>query len=171
MCEGNISRVKILFLFIFNSIFYSTFCVKEYYSDVRVFVEKITPRSLGREMVGCCGNEGNHENLDEEGQITLKFFRVAISFIEQAENDGADMRNAAFIFQQPFSERLIQSGKGDWEYLFLEDPQCNIHGRCVRKPLMRYIYDKVKGIIKAVGKTIFKSIETNTMKALTGPSP
>lgn len=122
-------------------------------------------------MVRCCGNEGNHKNLDETGQVTLKFFRVAITFIEQAENEGADMENAAFIFQQPGSERLIQSGKGDWEYLFLEDPQCNIYGRCVRQPLMRYILDKVKGIIKAVGKTIFKSIETDTMKALTGPSP
>lgn len=122
-------------------------------------------------MVRCCGNEGNHINLDAEGQITLKFFRVAISFIPVAEKDGADMGNAAFIFQQPFKERLIQSGKGDWEFLFLEDPERKIIGQCVRQPMRRYIWDKVKGIISAIGKTIYKSIESGAKKALPGPSP
>ena len=77
------------------------------------------------------------------GKTTLRFLRAANSFIRDAEEDGADMENAAFILRQPGREFVIISGNGDWEYDFCEDEDGVIYGRCVRKPFLRYVWDNV----------------------------
>ena len=88
-------------------------------------------------------------------RTTLRFLRVANSFIPDATDDGANMRNCAFILSQPGREFVVISGDGDWEYYFLEDADDEIHGRCVRRPLMRYAWDRIwsftLGALRATG--------------------
>ncbi len=72
---------------------------------MKIFVDQITTTVLGREIVRRCGNEGQHPNLDDEGNLTLKFLYAAISFIPVALGDGGNMRNAAFILILPDSGR------------------------------------------------------------------
>lgn len=89
------------------------------------------------------------------GRTTLKFLRAAITFIPDAMCEGADMRNAAFIFTQPGREFLIKAGNGDWEFYFSEDEYGgDIWGRCVRKPLRRYLWDGVKSVVRCIGSAI-----------------
>ena len=78
---------------------------------------------------------------------TLRFLRIASSLIPAARDDGANMRNCAFIFRQPGREFLIISGDGDWEYDFCEDVDGEIYGRCVRKPFLRYFWDAAKSSV------------------------
>lgn len=80
--------------------------------------------------------------------------RTAISFIPDAQNDGGDMRNAAFILSQPGQEFLIQAGNGDWEFYFAEEEDGRIYGRCVRKPFLRYMWDGFMSVVRSVGSFI-----------------
>ena len=96
-------------------------------------VKKISSTFLGREITKRCGNEGQHNDLEEKDKTTLKFLQAAISYISVATNMGADLSNAAFIFSQPGKEFVIQAGNGDWEFFFSEDLKNIIHGHCVRK--------------------------------------
>ena len=57
------------------------------------------------------------------------------------------MRNCAFILRQPGRVRVIISGNGDWEYDFCEEADGEIYGRCVRKPFLRYAWDKTKSAV------------------------
>ena len=114
-------------------------------------VNEITGYTLGRELVRRCGNEGQHPHLDDVVYTTLRFLRAAISFIPDAMNDGADMRNAAFILSQPGREFIIQAGSGDWEFYFSEEEDGEIYGRCVRKPFLRYVWDGVKSVVSRIG--------------------
>ena len=82
---------------------------------------------------------------------TLRFLRAAISFIPDAMNDGADMRNAAFILSQPGREFIIQAGSGDWEFYFSVEEDGEIYGRCVCKPFWRYVWDGVKSLVSRIG--------------------
>ena len=99
---------------------------------------------IGREIRKRCGNEGWHPYLDEVGRTTLRFLRAANTFIRDAEEDGADMENAAFILRQPGREFVIISGDGDLEYDFCDDDDGEICGRCERKPFLYYVWDNVK---------------------------
>ena len=96
-------------------------------------VKKISSTFLGREITKRCGNEGQHNDLEEKDKTTLKFLQAAISYISEATNMGADLSNAVFIFSQPGREFVIQAGNGDWEFFFSEDLKNTVHGHCVRK--------------------------------------
>lgn len=110
-------------------------------------VTEINGRTIGREILKRCGNEGQHPYLDRGDVTTLRFLRAANSFIHDALDDGADMRNTAFILRQPCREIVLKSGNGDWEYDFCEDFDGDIYGRCVRKPLLRFMWDKTKSAV------------------------
>lgn len=114
-------------------------------------VSQITSPVLGREILKRCGNEGQHQYLDNTRYTTLRFLRAAISFIPDALEDGADLGNAVFIFAQPGRQFVIQAGNGDWEYYFSEECNGEIYGRCVRKPLSRYIWDGFKSVVRRIG--------------------
>ena len=138
--------------------------------NVRIYVNQITSPVLGRELVRRCGNEGQHRYLGDTGYTTLRFLRAAISFIPDALDDGANLRNAAFIFAQPGREFLIQAGRGDWEFYFSEDDRGDISGRCVRKPFRRYIWDGCRSIICRVSCAVggLLPIAGPTLLALAG---
>lgn len=105
----------------------------DYPRDMIFYVKKISSTFLGREITKRCGNEGQHNNLEEKDKTTLRFLQAAISYISEATDLGADLSNAAFIFSQPGREFVIQAGNGDWEFFFSEDLNNTIHGHCVRK--------------------------------------
>ena len=115
--------------------------------QVRIRVQEINGRAIGREITRRCGNEGQHLYLNDEDWTTLRFLRAANSFIPDARDDGADMRNCAFILRQPGREFVIISGNGDWEFDFCEDADGEIYGRCVRKPFLRYVWDGVTSAV------------------------
>lgn len=105
----------------------------DYPEDMIFYVKKISSTFLGREITKRCGNEGQHNNLEEKDKTTLRFLQAAISYISEATDLGADLSNAAFIFSQPGREFVIQAGNGDWEFFFSEDLNNTVHGHCVRK--------------------------------------
>ncbi|CAH3195645.1 unnamed protein product [Porites evermanni] len=119
--------------------------------QVKIRVQEINGRAIGREITRRCGNEGQHRYLNDVDWTTLRFLRAANSFIPDARDDGADMRNCAFILRQPGREFfVIISGNGDWEYDFSEDADGEIYGRCVRKPFLRYVWDGTKSLVVRV---------------------
>ena len=61
---------------------------------------------------------------------------------------GADLNNASFIFAQPGREFVLKAGHGDWEFYFSQSNDGNIYGRCVRKPMLRYIWDEAKKVVR-----------------------
>ena len=122
---------------------------------MHIRVWKITPQTLGKELVRICGNEGRHRYLDGAGQTTLKFMRAGISFIPMALAAGADLSNASFIFAHPKREFVITAGTGDWEFYFYHGYDGDIYGHCVRKPMLRYIWDSVKSTVRRVGSYLF----------------
>ena len=117
------------------------------YYRIRIEVDEINGRAIGREITKRCGNEGQHLYLNDVDRTTLRFLRAAHSFIPDAKADGANMRNCAFILRQPERERVIISGNGDWEYDFCEGANGEIYGRCVRKPFLRYVWDGAKSCV------------------------
>ncbi|XP_015753327.1 PREDICTED: uncharacterized protein LOC107333083 isoform X2 [Acropora digitifera] len=127
-----------------------------YYSDIPV--GEINGRTIGREIIKRCGNEGRHPYLEGEKEATLRFLRAANSFIPDAEDDGADMKNAAFILRIPGREIVLKSGNGDWEYDFYEDSDGEIYGRCIRQPFLRYVYDKARTAVLRVFNFAFSSV-------------
>lgn len=131
-------------------------------SDV-VCVYQIDERSLAKEERSRCGNSvQRNQRLERQGIITLeeyedrettrRILKAAISFIDDAEQDGANMRNAAFILYTSFRSFAIIAGDGDWEYTFKEDEDGDIYGRCVRLPLTRYLYDKAKNTVSRLAR-------------------
>ena len=138
----------------FRTFIPSLLLFQHYSNDVKIYVYEITAPVLGRELVRRCGNEGQHRYLDATGYTTLRFLRAAISFIPDARDDGGDMRNAAFILSQPGQEFLIQAGNGDWEFYFAEEADGQIYGRCVRKPLVRYMWDGFKSAVCRIGSFV-----------------
>ena len=139
---------------------------KHYSRDVKIFVKEISGVTLGRELVRRCGNEGQHRHLDAARYTNTQFLRVAISFVPDALDDGADMCNAAFVLSQPGREFLIQSGSGDWEFYFAEDQYGDIYGRNIRKPFFRYVWDGVKSVVRRIGGLL--SIAGSSLRALKG---
>ena len=117
----------------------------QYYTNI--LVREINLRTIGREIIKRCGHEGRHAYLEGEDEATLRFLRAAHSFIPDAEDDGADMKNAAFILRIPGREIVLKSGNGDWEYDFCEGSDGEIYGQCIRQPLLRYVYDNAKSAV------------------------
>ncbi|XP_044169362.1 uncharacterized protein LOC122953500 [Acropora millepora] len=139
----------------------------QYYTDI-ILVREINGRTIGREIVKRCGHEGRHAYLEGEDEATLSFLRAASSFIPDAEDDGADMKNAAFILRIPGREIVLKSGNGDWEYDFCEDSDGEIYGRCTRKPLLRYICHKARSAAVSFVKSFISSLPAwGGLKALT----
>ncbi|CAH3145343.1 unnamed protein product, partial [Porites evermanni] len=133
----------------------------------KIEVNEITGLVIGKEIRKRCGNEGWHQDLDDVDRTTLRFLRAANSFIPDARDDGANMRNSnsfipdarddganmrncAFILRQPGSEFVIISGNGDWEYDFCEGADGEIYGRCQRMPLLRYAWNAAKSAVVRV---------------------
>ena len=115
-------------------------------------MSRITVPALGKVLIAECGNEGRHPYLSEEGKLTLKFLRAAISFVPLAMDAGADMQNTSFLFAQPGTEFAIVAGNGDWEFFFSPNSgNSDITGVCVQKPFLRYIWDGVKSAVRRVG--------------------
>lgn len=128
------------------------FCVFELQGYEIILVTEINGRTIGKEITKRCGNEGRHAYLEDEDKATLRFLRAANSFVPDAEDDGADMKNAAFILRQPGREFVLKSGNGDWEYDFCEDSDGEIYGRCVRQSLFHYVYDKARSAIVRISQ-------------------
>ena len=129
-----------------TSVFYG-FKLQHY---TNILVTEINGHIIGREIIKRCGNEGRHPSLGGEDKATLRFLRAANSFIPDAEDDGADMKNAAFILRRPGRGIVLKSGNGDWEYDFCEDSDGEIYGRCIRQPFLRYVYDKATSAVKRI---------------------
>ncbi len=87
-------------------------------------------------------------------QLTLQFLRAAISFIPVAMGDDANMRNAAFILTLPAGDFMIQAGNGDWEFVFTQEQDGNIYGRCVRQPVLRYMWDAFRSVVVRIPLSI-----------------
>ena len=102
-------------------------------------MKKITSIPLGDE-VEKIRNKGR---LSEHDRASIKFLKAAIYFIPMAKEDGADFENAAFILTHPGRQFVVIAGKGDWEYYFSEDNIGDITGRCVRRPWLMYLWNKV----------------------------
>ena len=128
----------------------------QYYTTI--LVGEINGRTIGREIIKRCGHEGRHPFLEGEDEATLRFLRAANSFIPDAEEDGADMKNVAFILRIPGREIVLKSGNGDWEYDFCEESDGEIYGRCIRQPLLRYAYDKAKSAVVRMFKFAFSLV-------------
>ena len=128
----------------------------QYYTTI--LVGEINGRTIGREIIKRCGHEGHHPDLEDEDKATLRFLRAANSFIPDAEDDGADMKNAAFILRQRGREIVLKSGNGDWEYDFCEDSDGEIYGRCIREPLLNYVFDKAKGAVARIFNFAFRLV-------------
>ena len=94
--------------------------------------------------------EGRHPYLEGEDEATLRLLRAINSFIPEAEDDGTDMKNAAFILRQPGREIVLKSVKGDWEYDFCEDSDGKIYGRCVRQPILDFFWDWGKSAVARI---------------------
>lgn len=128
----------------------------QHYSD-EVVLKEISKVAIGREEVRRCGNEGSAKGRYEGEEITYeeyraietrrRILRAARSFIPDAQEDGADMKNAAFILSIPGRDFVIKAGDGDWEYVFEEDEDGEIYGRCVRQAFLRYLYNKATNTI------------------------
>ena len=139
----------------------------QHYSDV-IRVKEISKVALGREEVKRCGNEGSAWSSLAQGEITYEEFiaiettrrilRAARSFIPDAQDDGADMKNAAFILSIPGRDFVIKAGDGDWEYVFEEDEYGEIYGRCVRQHWFRYGYNKVTNAFGRIVSFVFKHL-------------
>ena len=129
------------------------------YSDV-IIVDEITKISVETQLINRCGKEGANERSYREGiideeeykeiEVTKKILTAANSFIPDAEEDGADLTNAAFILSQPWRSFVIQAGNGEWEYIFEREYDGNIYGRCVRKPFLRHFCNNATNIVARV---------------------
>ena len=111
---------------------------------------EINGSTIAKEIIKRCRNEGRHAYLEDEDKATLRFLRAANSFIPDAEEDGADMKNVAFILRIPGREIVLKSGNGDWEYDFCEDSDGEIYGRCIRQALFHNVYDKATSAVVTI---------------------
>ena len=69
---------------------------------------------LGRKITKRCGNEGQHNDLEEK--------QATISYTSEATNMGADLSNGEFIFQESFSFRLELA---TWSSFFIRSKKCS----------------------------------------------
>ena len=53
---------------------------------------------------------------------------------------------------------MIKAGNADWEFQFTEEDDGRIRGKCLRKSLLRYLWDPIKEVIIGIGKTILNAI-------------
>ena len=100
--------------------------------------------------------------LDSHDRTTIQFLKAAIHFLPTALEDGADLTNAVFLFAQAGSEFVVKAGSGDWEYYFSEEYSGKITGKCVRRPWLRFIWDKVSSTVRRIGGTLLSAIGNKT---------
>lgn len=124
---------------------------------------KITALALGAE-VRKIEDESYPDGHDE---TTIKFLKAAIHFLPMALDDGADLTNAVFLFAQAGKEFVVKAGRGDWEYYFSEENSNQITGKCVRKPWLRFFWDKVSSAVCRFGETLL-SLGARSIRALPG---
>lgn len=103
-----------------------------------VVLKELSKVAIGREEVSRCGNEGGAQRRYKENEITdeeymaiettRRILRAARAFIPDAQDDGADMKNAAFILSIPGRDFGIKAGKRDWEDVFEEEEDGEIYG-------------------------------------------
>ena len=139
----------------------------QHYSDV-IRVREISKVTIGREEVRRCGNEGSALRRLRQREITFeeyyaiettrRILRAARSFIPDAQEDGADMNNAAFILSIPGRDFVIKAGNGDYEYVFEEGDDGKIYGRCVRQRFIRYAYNGVTNTISRFFSFLFEHL-------------
>lgn len=129
----------------------------------RINVKKITAPVLGDEIM----KVKNKLYLNDHDQTTIKFLKAAINFLPMALEDGADLTNAVFLFAMPGSEFVVNAGKGKWEFYFSEKNPNKITGKCVHKPWLTYVWDKVSSAVLRFGGTLL-SIGTRSLRALPG---
>lgn len=115
----------------------------DYQRNVRIVVNKITSPVLGAEV----RKVEDRGRLSEHDRTKIKFLKAAINFLPMAMDDGADLRNALFIFAQPGREFTVKAGKGDWEYYFSEEGFNNITGKCVHRPTLRFIWNGITSTV------------------------
>lgn len=121
-------------------------------------VNEITQPAIGRVELRRCGNEGRawRQYMDNEItteayqaiETTRRILRAAMSFIPDAEEDGAVMTNTAFILSIPGRDFAIKAGNGDWEYIFEKGEDGEIYGRNVRETFFRYVYRTATNMIQ-----------------------
>lgn len=135
--------------------YYYFWFYQDYGEDITITVKKITAPVIGGEITRRFGkDEEKWDDLNKADSDTLKFLKAAYSFIPLAVSAGADLNNAAFIFQQIGREFVIKAGDGDWEFLFLVEEDSKIRGNCVRKgAIWRYIWDPIREFVTEVAKT------------------
>ena len=112
-----------------------------------------------------CGNEGQHS----QGDVILQMLRAAISFVPEAKKEGADLTNAAFMFNHPGREFVVVSGDGDWQYEFSEE-NGKITSKCSNKPWKYYIWEAMKAVWKVV-KTVAPLAIAAGVSAIPGVGP
>ena len=108
----------------------------------------------------------NKRYLDSHDRTTIQFLKAAIHFLPTAMKDGANLKNAVFLFAQAGSEFVVKAGSGDWEYYFSEEYPNQITGKCVRRPWLRFIWDKVSSTVCRIGGTLLSAIGFNTKSFL-----
>lgn len=85
---------------------------------------------------------------------------------------GTDFDNVAFIFAQNEREFVIKAGNGDWEFLFQEEDDGRIHGKCYRKgSLWRFLWDQAREVIVPIEKVVQQFLQSETSKLLMLLSP
>ena len=142
--EGGDSRTK---FGSFCNIPFPSFCLGKQFSRAeKINVLEITVVHLGSILVEKCGNEGSHPYLNETKKVTLKFLRAAIDFIPLALEVAGDLKNSSFFFAHPGNDFAITAGKEEWKFYLSHLPNGNIHGCCVRKPTLHYIWDEFKKV-------------------------
>ena len=86
---------------------------------------------------------------------------------------GTDFDNVAFIFAQNEREFVIKAGNGDWEFLFTQEDDGRIHGKCCRKGShWRYVWDQAREVIVPILNTARQVIQndwTPKLLQLIGP--
>lgn len=143
------------------------FWFQDYPKDYKKYVNKIIPVDLGKEV----RKLEDKRNLDSYDRTTIQFLKAAINFLPTAMEDGADLTNAVFIFAQAGREFVIQAGSGDWEYYFSEQYSGQITGRCIRRPWLKFIWDKVSSTVYRFGSALLSAVGFNTKSFVEWPYP
>ena len=157
------------FFFPFN-LFTNLF--QDYGKKEKIDVKRITPIALGAEIRRRFGEEDKRKDLSEREKVTLKFLNAAISFYPLAFDAGTDFDNVVFIFAQNEREFVIKAGNGDWEFLFQEEDDGRIHGKCCRQGShWRYAWDQAREVIVPIRRVVQQFLEGQASNFLMLLSP
>lgn len=127
----------------------------DFQSTYRINLKKITPYALGNEV----DKIKNGRALHNQDKTSVQALKAAIDFMPKALEDGADLENAVFLFALAGREFVVQAGSGDWEYYFTGEYPGQITGRCVRKPWLNFIWEKVLSFVTGYSRTLMLTID------------